>query len=74
MAAERMKMMRVSAVVAIAVLAMLMTGCGGGGGEQDAAGAPDPASGDTQIHEIGPLMVQTEKTGKFKAEQIVTAG
>ncbi len=67
-------MMRVSAAVAIAVLAMLMTGCGGGGGEQAAAGAPDPASGDTQIHEIGPLMVQTEKTGKFKAEQIVTAG
>jgi Tol biopolymer transport system component len=49
-----------------------MTGCGGGGGER--AAIDGPAIGDNQTHQVGPLVVQTEKTGKFKADTIPTNG
>ena len=83
MLGERVMAMRVSVTVAAgaivlmlaAVPAVLMTGCGGGG-EQTVGVAPGPGSGigGMETHEIGPMVVQTEKTAAFKAETIPTDG
>ncbi len=63
--------MRVSVAVAvfmvIALSAVLVTGCGGGG-DQVADSVPGPGIGGGDTHQVGPLIVQTAKTGKFKAE------
>jgi Tol biopolymer transport system component len=83
MLGERVMAMRVSVTVAAGVIVLmlaavptvLMTGCGGSG-EQTAGGAPGPGSGISgmETHEIGPMVVQTEKTGAFKAEAIPAYG
>ena len=63
--------MRASAAVAVFMLvalsAVLVTGCGGSG-DQVADSVPGPGIGGSDTHQVGPLIVQTEKTGKFKAE------
>ncbi len=83
MLGERVMAMRASVTVAAGVIVLmlaavptvLMTGCGGSG-EQTAGGAPGPDSGigGMETHEIGPMVVQTEKTAAFKAETIPTDG
>jgi Tol biopolymer transport system component len=55
------------------VLFGLVAGCGSGG--QEAAVGPSPdGSGGADNLEIGPLVVQTARTGNFKAESLLTKG
>jgi Tol biopolymer transport system component len=56
-------------VVVLIVLVVLVVGCGGNGQEGAAGPLPD-GSGGTDNLEIGPLVMQTAKTGNFKAVDI----
>ena len=66
--------MRISVAVVIVMLtltalsAVLVTGCGGSGDTNSGGAVGGPVSGAEETHQIGPLVVQTEKTAQFKAE------
>ena len=53
----------------VVVLIVLVAGCGSGGQEGAAGPLPDGSGGADNL-EIGPMVVQTAKTGNFKAVDI----
>jgi hypothetical protein len=63
--------MRVSKLICmfVVVLIVLVAGCGSGGQEGAAGPSPDGSGGAANL-EIGPLVVQTARTGNFKAVDI----
>ena len=63
-----MSVMRVSKLICmfVVVLIVLVAGCGSGGQEGAAGPSPDGSGGADNL-EIGPLVVQTARTGNFKA-------
>ena len=63
----------ITLVMLTAVLVLLIAGCGGSG-QEAAVKPPVPGGGSGNAMEIGPMVVQTAKTGNFKAESLPTKG
>jgi dipeptidyl aminopeptidase/acylaminoacyl peptidase len=65
---------KMALVMLTTVLVLLVAGCGGGG-QEAAVGPPAPGGGGSgSTMEIGPMLVQTARTGNFKAESLPTKG
>jgi dipeptidyl aminopeptidase/acylaminoacyl peptidase len=66
---------KMALVMLTTVLVLLVAGCGGGG-QEAAVGPPVPGGGggSGSTMEIGPMLVQTARTGNFKAESLPTKG